>query len=578
MKSFLPLSILLLSPASFVAAQTEYTTSIDFSDSVRLMEGFGASSAWYDDEYYEDLSDDDRADFIKAFFDRDEGLGLSIYRMRIIPSDNGESEEISEEDESFFDWTASKRASSGQLAREIQDAYDPFIMASIWTPPGWMKDTGQESNGGELLPENYDAYARFLSEWVQGMQSEFGVTIDALSVQNEPGRKSWESCKWTNIQLRNFVNNNLIPKLIADGLIPDVDAGEPEGGLKLIINEETTWKDAQLNNLLNYKNIPKHIDIAAAHLYDKTTEGFPTNTFDTARNAGKSVWQTEFYHVNEFGDSDSIDYSTLIARYTHNALETLDVNAYNYWWMANAQVGKEAQALATVVESGGVPFQIFKQGYAFGQYSRFIRPGYFRVNTANPFPATDPEPETPLTSTDIRDQEIAVSAYISPAGNGAVIVAINDSVDPVTLNLTLNGLPSGLSSFDLWRTSETENLSPSGSVSVTAGSLALSLPANSVTTYVGYSQTTSYYTWAAENGLSQDGLGAAAPEYPAGGDGVTNLVKYALGLSLSDAASDKMDVGAWAQSDTTYGTFSAVVPEPAPSDVTYSAIGSEDLE
>jgi glucosylceramidase len=58
------------------------------------------------------------------------------------------------------------------------------IMASPWSPPTWMK-TNNSSKGGSLKPEYYDAYAKYFVKYVQEMQKE-GITIDAITVQNEP--------------------------------------------------------------------------------------------------------------------------------------------------------------------------------------------------------------------------------------------------------------------------------------------------------------------------------------------------------------------------------------------------------
>lgn len=223
----------------------DYTLTVDLGLLHQEIDGFGAASAWYDDEYSA-MPAGNRAAFIDAFFDAEEGLGLTVYRMRIMPEGDDEPEA-----EPYFNWSG-VRAQIGAFAREVQDRHDPFIMASCWTPPAYMKTNDSRKNGGWLLNglnnegntgvydadcDYYDDYARWLSLWIQGMQSEFGVTVDALSFQNEPGVKSWESCQWQNDDYVRFFRDHLVPTLIADGLIPP--EGEPEGGLKLIVSEDT---------------------------------------------------------------------------------------------------------------------------------------------------------------------------------------------------------------------------------------------------------------------------------------------------------------------------------------------------
>ncbi|MFP9098851.1 glycoside hydrolase family 30 protein [Flavobacterium sp. RHBU_24] len=58
------------------------------------------------------------------------------------------------------------------------------ILGSPWSPPVWMKDNG-DTRGGSLKPEFYPAYAKYLVRYIQEMKKN-GITIDALTVQNEP--------------------------------------------------------------------------------------------------------------------------------------------------------------------------------------------------------------------------------------------------------------------------------------------------------------------------------------------------------------------------------------------------------
>ncbi len=58
------------------------------------------------------------------------------------------------------------------------------ILGSPWSAPAWMK-TNDDVKGGELKPEDYDAYARYLVKYVEGMQAE-GIPISAITVENEP--------------------------------------------------------------------------------------------------------------------------------------------------------------------------------------------------------------------------------------------------------------------------------------------------------------------------------------------------------------------------------------------------------
>lgn len=87
-----------------------------------------------------------------------------------------------------------------------------------------------------------------------------------------------------------------------------------------------------------------------------------------------------------------------------------------------------------------------------------------------------------------------------------------------------------------------------------------------------------YQQWLLANDLPMDesGLGSATAD-PAD-DGLSNLVKYALGLSPSTAGNGgRLGFGSAADSGSDYLTFTYTRPEPAPSGITYSVEACPDL-
>ncbi len=58
------------------------------------------------------------------------------------------------------------------------------IMASPWSPPGWMKDSGSMV-GGSLLPGMYAPYADYFVKYIQAYEAE-GIPVHYVSLQNEP--------------------------------------------------------------------------------------------------------------------------------------------------------------------------------------------------------------------------------------------------------------------------------------------------------------------------------------------------------------------------------------------------------
>ncbi|MFE9769087.1 ricin-type beta-trefoil lectin domain protein [Streptomyces sp. NPDC005808] len=91
------------------------------------------------------------------------------------------------------------------------------VMASPWTAPAWMKDSGS-LNGGWLKSENYGAYASYFVKYLQAYQAQ-GVPVSYVTVQNEPTCCSgYPSMSWNASGLAYFTKSELLPKLQAAGL------------------------------------------------------------------------------------------------------------------------------------------------------------------------------------------------------------------------------------------------------------------------------------------------------------------------------------------------------------------------
>ena len=97
------------------------------------------------------------------------------------------------------------------------------------------------------------------------------------------------------------------------------------------------------------------------------------------------------------------------------------------------------------------------------QFSRFVRPGYFRYNAT----------ATPVTG-------VYLSAY---SGNGhEVIVVINSTGSAVTLPILIaNQTVTSMTPYQTTSSSSVSQLSP---VTVTNNQFSATLPAMSITTYV----------------------------------------------------------------------------------------------
>ena len=66
-------------------------------------------------------------------------------------------------------------------ARQINDKL--FLLASPWSPPGWMKDNNSML-GGTIRKRYFGAYAKYIVKFLQAYEAE-GIVVDAMTPQNE---------------------------------------------------------------------------------------------------------------------------------------------------------------------------------------------------------------------------------------------------------------------------------------------------------------------------------------------------------------------------------------------------------
>ncbi|MCY2931714.1 MAG: NPCBM/NEW2 domain-containing protein [Planctomycetota bacterium] len=112
------------------------------------------------------------------------------------------------------------------------------------------------------------------------------------------------------------------------------------------------------------------------------------------------------------------------------------------------------------------PYIVYPRLFAVGQFSRFVRPGWVRVDaTAAPAPG------------------VFLSAYKDKAGGRFAIVAINKNDSPQTLSVALDGARAATATP--YRTSANESLQKLDDVKFAEGKLPVSLTPKSVTTFVG---------------------------------------------------------------------------------------------
>ena len=103
-------------------------------------------------------------------------------------------------------------------AAQAVAAHPIKLLVSPWSPPAWMKTNGQMNQGGKLIPEFANAWARCYVRFIQEYANE-GIPVWGVSVQNEPQAvQRWDSCIYSAEEERDFVRDHLGPEMVKAGL------------------------------------------------------------------------------------------------------------------------------------------------------------------------------------------------------------------------------------------------------------------------------------------------------------------------------------------------------------------------
>jgi glucosylceramidase len=199
------------------------TVMVDPARAFQTFEGLGGALTDAAAETFFKLPETRQRELLTAYFDREKGIGYSLGRTSIHSCDFSSDS---------FTYTAPNDADLKTFSVEHDRRFRiPFIKAALatagegvklfaspWSPPAWMKTSGDMLKGGKLKPEFRDAWARYFARFVEAYEKE-GIPIWGLTVQNEPmATQTWESCLFTAEEERDFVRDYLGPTLDKAGL------------------------------------------------------------------------------------------------------------------------------------------------------------------------------------------------------------------------------------------------------------------------------------------------------------------------------------------------------------------------
>ncbi len=419
---------------------------VDWNNLHQRIDGFGASSAWNGtwNTAEADLlfSTNNNISYLSGTYN---GAGLSLLRNRIVFANNTSASTVPTTVETQI--------------MQLAQARGAKVWSAPWTPAAGFKSTndiydGNHApaggiNGGSFLggDATNKAYASQIANYVASMKNTYGVNIYAISVQNEPDANvtSYEACQWSGTLVHDYVTN-LYNALSAQGF----------SSTKIMLPESQNWTDPHniVGPTMTDPNAASEVGIVANHNY-VNDNSVGDQTVPAAINSyGKALWETEVALLS--GSDSSINNGVYYAKRIYQYMTQAQANAYHYWWLV-------ASGNQGLLDTSAGPA---KRLFTFGQYSRFVRPNFYRIDANSSQPS------------------VLVSAYkdTNSAAFAIVVVNTNPSTDMMeTFNLT----NFTAATVTPWITSASLSLSPQSAVTVTNGSFTYTIPAMSVVTFVG---------------------------------------------------------------------------------------------
>ena len=495
------------------------TLAIDASKTFQTIQDFGASDCWTA-EYVSDYFTADREKAAKWLFSQQmdangnpEGIGLSCWRVNLGAgsADQGANSNIEDEtrraecflkEDGSYDWT---RCNGQQWFMQQAKSYgvDHFLLFSNSAPVYFTKNGKANANNQNiscnLKDDCYDDFAEFLATTTKHFVDE-GYHVTYIDPVNEP-RFDWkdgqEGSPWENTNIASLAKE--LDKSITSRQLDT----------KILIPEASSWDllytgsgraSKQIDAFFNSSNsstyigdLPSLAKVVAGHSYWSFTNNSDLKNVrekvrDEAEKYGVEAMQTEWSMLDaapstsagfpaSYDAATKMDIALYMGKLIHCDLTFGNMSAWSYWtafaqekWSQknrfylirmNAQGDTGDESYGDIKKGGTLTAD--KNLWVLGNYSRFIRPGYQRIQLAD----------------DGDMNALLGSAWLSPDGQEAVAVLLNMKRSSRKVGLAM--AESGIASVKAYVTDKDHDLELDASLQDASD---MEIPARSVVTVV----------------------------------------------------------------------------------------------
>lgn len=370
---------------------------VNGSEKYQTWESFGVSGAWWAqyvggwDKPYKDNELATREQIARYLYSMEEGIGLTSYRYNLgagsVEAGNGNFWYPERRAESFeiapgkYDFT--KDANAQWFLKRVVELTEGEVDVVLFSnsPLCRLTNNGKaqmtKGSTSNLSPDKYDDFAKYVFDVAEYFISQ-GIPVTDISPINEP-QWEWndgqEGCHYEPEEcadvLRVFVDE-IAKRDALDGVrISGPESGEWGGRTKEYITE-----------IMEDDVLKDYFDVIDCHSYwtkKATKEGFMNwmkiNYPDVKLRTSEWVEM-----VN--GSDYTMDSGFVLAEEIYDDITVLDVIAWQYWvGVAN---GGYRDGLI-YVNTSAQACRPAKRLWVMGNFSKFIRPGYTRVDCKNPY-------------------------------------------------------------------------------------------------------------------------------------------------------------------------------------------------
>ena len=445
------------------------SVSIDTSKCYQTIQDFGASDCWTTEFIGDYYSTTQKAKAAKWLFSQQmdkngnpEGIGLSCWRVNIGAGSatQGEDSNIAEEvhrtecflnQDGTYDWT--RQDGQQWFMRQAKEyGVEHFLFFSN-SPPIYYTKNGKANANNQNITCNlkttcYDDFAEFLATVTKHFVDE-GYNVTYIDPVNEPQydwKSGQEGSPWENSDITKLAKQ--LDKSIASReidtkiLIPEAGsltclyAGTSARGNKQI---EAFWK--RTNSSTYIGNLKSLAPVAAAHSYwtvssDELLREVREKARNEAAKYGVQVMQTEWSMLDDppstsagfpasYAEASKMSIALFMGKLIQCDLTIGNMVGWSYWTAFSQEKWGHKNRfhlirVNTKGDTGEESTGDLKQGgtltadknlWVLGNFSRFIRPGYKRIE---------------LESSETDDGNLLLSsAWLSPDENEVVTVLVN---------------------------------------------------------------------------------------------------------------------------------------------------------